>query len=244
MTGKSDCEKLDRYNEHIIKLENLLRSVDLSGTYEEFRLTPCLMLFNFIDLLRSVSILDNYHMVVSGKIIIRSMFEILIDFLYCETDRKNLYQRFGEYQDVNRVLLYNSLTEELQSKVNRDDYNNITLPNYERFRTNYNIQSKKQLNNWSGLSLYNRVKSVSEIVPEIMDIYFNIYKVNCGYAHTYADTLCEYTSLNNRRLNLSYEKKYKKDEFILINSIDSLANILYENFRTSYYEKKLEDINF
>ena len=137
MTGKIDYEKLDRYNMHIIKLENLLKSVELSGTYEEFRLTPCLMLFNFIDLLRSVSILDNYHMVVSGKIIIRSMFEILIDFLYCETDRKNLYQRFGEYQDVNRVLLYNSLTEELQSKVNRDDYNNITLPNYERFRKKY-----------------------------------------------------------------------------------------------------------
>ncbi len=49
------------------------------------------LLFSFIDLLRGVAILDNNHMVVAGNIIVRSMFELLIDFLYCETDRKKIY---------------------------------------------------------------------------------------------------------------------------------------------------------
>ena len=104
-----DRIKLNKYNEHITSLEDLLKSVTIKGNYEQFRLAPCFLLFSFIDLLRGVAILDNNHMVVAGNIIVRSMFELLIDFLYCETDRKNLYLRFGEYQDINRVLLYNSV---------------------------------------------------------------------------------------------------------------------------------------
>lgn len=75
-------------------MENLLKSVNLTEDYESFHLAPCLMLFNFVDLLRGVVLLDNSHIAVAGEIIIRSMFEILIDFLYCETDKGNLYIRF------------------------------------------------------------------------------------------------------------------------------------------------------
>ena len=110
-----DNRKLEKYNEHITRLEDLFKSVVIVGNYEEYRLAPCLMLFNFIDLLRGVTILDSNHMVTSGNIIIRSMFEILLDFLYCETDRK-LYLRFGEYQDVNRVLLYKSVPQNIKDK--------------------------------------------------------------------------------------------------------------------------------
>ena len=85
-----DRIKLNKYNEHITSLEDLLKSVTIKGNYEQFRLAPCFLLFSFIDLLRGVAILDNNHMVVAGNIIVRSMFELLIDFLYCETDRKNL----------------------------------------------------------------------------------------------------------------------------------------------------------
>ena len=98
------------------------------------------LLFSFIDLLRGVAILDNNHMVVAGNIIVRSMFELLIDFLYCETDRKNLYLRFGEYQDINRVLLYNSVSSDIQEKVDKDKYENVTLKNYNLFLEKYNIR--------------------------------------------------------------------------------------------------------
>ena len=90
-----DKVKLDKYNEHITNLEKLFKSVNIKGTYEQFRFAPCFMLFNFIDLLRAVAVLDNNHMVTSGSIIIRSMFEIILDFLYCETNRKKLYERLG-----------------------------------------------------------------------------------------------------------------------------------------------------
>ena len=99
------------------------------------------LLFSFIDLLRGVAILDNNHMVVAGNIIVRSMFELLIDFLYCETDRKNLYLRFGEYQDINRVLLYNSVSSDIQEKVDKDKYENVTLKNYNLFLEKYNINT-------------------------------------------------------------------------------------------------------
>ena len=131
-----DRIKLNKYNEHITNLENLLKSVTIKGKYEQFRLAPCFLLFSFIDLLRGVAVLDNKHMVVAGNIIVRSMFELLIDFLYCETDRKNLYLRFGEYKDVNCVLLYNDISNDIQEKVDKDKYENVTLKNYNLFLKN------------------------------------------------------------------------------------------------------------
>ncbi len=243
---KIDFEKLSKYNEHVIKLENLLKSVQLVGNYEQFRLAPCLMLFNFIDLLRGVIVLDSHHMVTSGNIIIRSMFEVLVDFLYCETDRKNLYLRFGEYQYVNRVLLYNSSPKEIQYEVNQNEYQNITLPKYKEFLEKYNIKKEEyqKLQNWSGISIAKRVNKTKKNVPEMENLYLNIYKINCGYAHTYSDTICEYTSLCDQKINLSYEKKYIKDIFSTIREVNSLVEIFYDNFKNNYANKSLANINF
>lgn len=179
-----DIKKLEQYNEHINKLESLFKSVIIKGEYEQYRLAPCLMLFNFISLLRGVAILDCNHMVESGNIIIRSMFEILIDFLYCETDRK-LYLRFGEYQDVKRVLLYKNVPQDIKNQVNAEDYNNKTFPNYKNFKLKYNIKNDKNLSNWCNKSIYKRVEIVSKEIPEILELYYTIYKLNCDYTHNY-----------------------------------------------------------
>lgn len=239
-----DTQKLNKYNEHISSLEVLLKSVQIKGNYEQFRLAPCFMLFNFIDLLRGVAILDINHMFVSGNIIIRSMFEVLVDFLYCETDRKKLYLRFGEYQDVERVLLYKSSPKEIQKRVNQEDYQNITLSKYNDFLKKYNIKNEKILNNWSGLYLSIRVKEVAKFVPEISDLYLNIYKINCIYVHTYSNTICKYANLTNNGINLNYEAKYNEDKFELIKKVNSLVDIFYNKFNINYANKSLKDILF
>ena len=104
------------------------------------------MLFNFVDLLRAVAVLDNCHMTTAGSIITRSMFEILLDFLYCETDRRKLYERFVKYQCVKRVNLCNILPDYLKDYVDKDQYGNITLKEYESFKLMYNIIDKRKLN--------------------------------------------------------------------------------------------------
>lgn len=239
-----DKIKLDKYNEHITNLENLLKSVKIKGEYEQFRLAPCFMLFNFIDLLRGVAVLDNNYMMTSGSIITRSMFEILLDFLYCETDKKNLYERFGQYQYVNRVLLYNSLPVDLKDKVNTEQYENITLREYDFFKEKYNISGDQKLNNWSGLSVKKRVNLVSKIVPEINALFLNIYKIGCGYTHPSADIICEYAELKNQEINMSYQQKYNKDKFLLIKQVNSMVEIFYNKFSDSYANKSLEKIEF
>ena len=239
-----DKIKLDRYNEHITNLENLFKSVNIRGEYEQFRLAPCFMLFNFIDLLRGIAVLDNNHMMTSGSIITRSMFEILLDFLYCETDKKNLYERFGQYQYVNRVLLYNSLPIDLKEKVNIEQYENITLRKYDFFKEKYNISGDWELNNWSGLSVKKRVSLVSKIVPEINALFLTIYKIDCDYTHPSADTICEYAELKNQEINMSYQRKYNKDKFLLIRQVNSMVEIFYNKFNDSYANKSLEKIEF
>lgn len=241
-----DRIKLNKYNEHITSLEDLLKSVTIKGNYEQFRLAPCFLLFSFIDLLRGVAILDNNHMVVAGNIIVRSMFELLIDFLYCETDRKNLYLRFGEYQDINRVLLYNSVSSDIQEKVDKDKYENVTLKNYNLFLEKYNInpKDKRKLSNWCGLSIKERVDNVSETVPEIYNLYLNIYKINCVYTHTDAGTICEYAEHINEGIDLNYQRKYNKDKFLLIKEINSIVEIFYNRFKDTYANNSLEEITF
>ncbi len=239
-----DSVKLNKYNEHIEKLENLLKSVNLTGDYESFRLTPCLMLFNFIDLLRSVAVLDNSHIAVAGEIIIRSMFEILIDFLYCETDRGNLYIRFVEYQNVKRVLLYEISTNDIKEKINKNDYEEITSKKYNEFKDKYKIKNRNELYYWSGLSISKMVDKVKEVEPEVSDLFLNIYKVNCNYVHTNADLICSYCSISDKQLNLEYDKNYKKDKYILIQKINSLVDIFYKYFNNIYANKDLINIKF
>lgn len=243
---KIDMKKLNKCNTHISNLEILLKSVHLTGTYEQFRLAPCLLLFNFIDLLRGVTVLDNHHMVAPCNIIIRSMFEILVDFLYCETDRENLYSRFGEYQNVNRVLLYNKLPKEMKCDVNQDEYQDITLPKYRKFLEKYNIKETEfnKLQNWSGISMSKKVNTIKKNSPEIYNLYLNIYKVNCGYVHTYASTICEYTSLCDTEISLSYEKEYNNDKFSTIRELNSLVELFYDNFKNNYANKSLANITF
>lgn len=170
------------------------KSVIITGNYEEYRLAPCLMLFNFIDLLRGVTILDSNHMISSGNIIIRSMFEILLDFLYCETNRK-LYLRFGKYQDVSRVLLYKSVPQDIKNQVDKEKYNSITFPNFDNSKVKYNIKDdKKELSNWCGKSIFQRVKIVSKRIAKILNLYYNIYKLNYDYTHNYAGTITQYVN--------------------------------------------------
>lgn len=239
-----DKAKLDKYNEHIANLENLFKSVNPNGTYKQFRLAPCFMLFNFIDFLRGVTVLDNNHMLTSGSIIIRSMFEVLLDFLYCETDRKKLYERFGMYQHVNRVILYNELPEHLKAQINKEQYENITLKEYEKFKEKYNVADCRELNNWSGLSIKQRINFVSKIVPEINDLYLNIYKITCDYTHTSATTVCEYAELINQKINMSYEQKYNQDKYLLIRQVNSMVEIFYNKFNDNYANKELSEIDF
>ena len=244
MLNSIDKAKLDKYNEHITNLEKLFKSVNIKGTYEQFRLAPCFMLFNFIDLLRAVAVLDNNHMVTSGSIIIRSMFEIILDFLYCETNRKKLYERFGKYQYVNKVNLYNILPDYLKVDVNKEQYENITLKEYESFKKEYNIIDKRKLNNWCGLSIKERVDLVSKINPEIIDLYLNIYKITCDYTHPSATTICEYSKLVNQGINMSYERKYNLDKYLLIRQVNSMVEIFYNKFNNNYANKKLAEVEF
>lgn len=239
-----DFIKLDKYNEHIKKLEDLLKSVNLTGNYESFRLAPYLMLFNFINLLKSVALLDRNHIIVAGEIIIRTMYEILIDFLYCETDRGNLYLRFGEYQNVKRVLLYEISTDDIKEEINKEDYEKITLKKYDEFIVKYKIKSKKELYSWSGLSISKMIDKIKKIEPEAFDLFLRIYKVNCNYVHTDADLICSYCSINDKQLNLDYEKIYKKNKYILIQKINSLVDIFYKHFNNIYGNKDLANIKF
>lgn len=239
-----DNKKLEKYNEHITRLENLFKSVIITGNYEEYRLAPCLMLFNFINLLRGVTVLDSNHMISSGNIIIRSMFEILLDFLYCETNKK-LYLRFGEYQDVSRVLLYKSVPQDVKNQVDKEKYNSITFPNFENFKVKYNIKDdKKELSNWCGKSIFQRVKIVSKRFPEILDLYYNIYKLNCDYTHNYAGTITQYVNYNNKTLNANYSNKYNKNKFHLIKQVNSLADIFYNEFEKQYANVALSNLEF
>lgn len=238
-----DEEKLERYNKHINRLENLIKSVKIKGQYEEYRIIPCLMLVNFIDLLRSVTILDIKHMSVSGNIIIRSMFEVLLDFLYCETDRK-LYLRYADYQFAKRKILYDKLPQYIKDDVDKENFENVVTPNYEKFKKQYNIKNQNQLFNWCDKTIYQRVKIVSKRNPDIFDLFYKIYEPNCLDTHNYVGTIKQYVRYKNGDLLLNYDNIYNEDKFWLMKQINSLVDIFYDDFEKQYANKSLADLKF
>ena len=240
----NDNLRLTKYNEHITKLESLFKSVYIRGEYPSYKLAPCFMLFSFIDLLRGVTLLDFNHLFSSGNIIVRTMYEILVDYLYCETNRKFLYLRFAEFQNVSRVQLYNSSPKEVQKNIDVFTFRNYTLPEYNRFIKKYKIKNNKQLNNWSGISFKSRVDIVGKNIPKILDLYTVIYKINCNYTHTQADTISEYSYFFNGEVHMNYEQKYCKDNLLLLKQVNSLVDIFYEHFNKNYANKNLSEISF
>ncbi len=52
-------------------------------------------------------------------------------------------------------------------------------------------------------------------MPEIYNLYLNIYKINCDYTHTDAGTICEYAEHINEGIDLNYQRKYNKDKFFI-----------------------------
>ena len=89
-----------------------------------------------------------------------------------------------------------------------------------------------------------RVNLVSKIVPEINNLFLNIYKIDCDYTHPSAETICEYAELANQEINMSYQRKYNKDKFLLIKQVNSMVEIFYNKFSDSYANKSLEKIEF
>ena len=109
----------------------------------------------------------------------------------------------------------------------------------------YNIKNeKKELSNWCGKSIFQRVKIVSKKIPEILDLYYNIYKLNCDYTHNYAGTITQYVNYNNKSLNANYSNKHNKDKFCLIRQINSLTDIFYNEFKKQYANVSLANLEF
>lgn len=72
----------------------------------------------------------------------------------------------------------------------------------------------------------------------------NIYKINCNYTHTDSGTISEYAEIINGGINLDYQRNYNKDKFLLIQEINSMAEIFYNRFEYTYANNSLEEINF
>ena len=71
-------------------------------------------------------------------------------------------------------------------------------------------------------------------MPEIYNLYLNIYKINCDYTYTDAGTICEYAEHINEGIDLNYQRKYNKDKFLLIKEINDRQAIKIDKLNRKY----------
>ena len=112
------------------------------------------------------------------------------------------------------------------------------------FKEKYNITDERQLNTWCNKSIYMRVKIVSEEIPEILELYYIIYKKNCEYVHPFVQSLSQYVIYNNGNIEVNYQNNYNKDKFYLIKQVNSLVKIFSIKFEKKYGNATLADIDF
>lgn len=86
-----------------------------------------------------------------------------------------------------------------------------------------------------GVTVLDSNHMVSKRFPEILDLYYNIYKLNCNYTYNYAGTITQYAN---------YSNKYNKDKFYLIKQVNSLADIFYNEFEKQYANVTLSNLEF
>jgi len=203
---------------------------------DTYKLMPFLMKIKFVILLKSILLLEINEMRQASSIIVRSLYEILIDFLYCETDPKNLYSRFKEYASVSRVKMTELLNDDEKEGINMEDYTQITIPEYEKFKIKYNIIKDNQLYNWSGKKIGEKIMILKKEYNDIENLHKKIYKFNCTNSHLDSNQLIKSTfKIKNNYWELNYsDTTFKNGPLSVIVGISEVANIFLEIFEKKY----------
>lgn len=226
-------KQINYYIDELIKINmNIEPKVEI----ETYKIVPYLMKTKFVILLKSIALLEFNEMRQSTGIIVRSLFEILVDFLYCETNKEELYTRFKSFSNVTKVKYYNLIEGKRVDGINQKDFNNKTLPAYNAFKSKYNITNDNQLKWWCGITLNKRIEIIKLKFPEIEEMYKLVYKLRCDDIHLDSNQLISHNfKVDNNMWIINYnDKSFWNLPYEIVQEINSVAGLFLYVFKKEY----------
>lgn len=189
--------KNERYNKLIAELGNKLgnNNIDKPFTIETYKVIQSALLAKYIKSAKVIALLDMNGFFEDAKIILRTVYEILLILLYCNLNPEEYYDRYKKHRCIVVKKYINSLSETDLTKVSKS-----VLENNEKEVQDYiRIYGKHNKDKWNGKSQSDTAKELSKRYndPGIIDLFYSIYTLNCESVHS------DFSSIIDSYLNIS-----------------------------------------
>ena len=231
--------KNERYNKLIEKLNNKLNKPmekinqlgDKSISLETYKVIRSSLLAKYIKSAKAVAFLDMNGFFEDSKIILRTMYEIMIILLYCNINPKEYYNRFKNYKCVNIKKYIESLNDEQLKYVKKEALEN-NKKEYNEYKNKY-IKNKKDEKYWNGKTFKETMAKVAKTYDQsIENLYYDVYMLNCEEVHSdFSGILNNYLILSNGNIEITADIKKNLDYINIVQSLEQISEKLnYINF--------------
>ena len=182
---------LDTYNEKKLKFYSYIRLGLLCKYYKS---------------IKAIYRLDSEGFFEDANIILRTVFENFITIMYCESNSKNLYKRFFDYNVITRlqyVIGDNEVTE-LINVIKKEEIEEMKKRKNE-FKRNYKA---RKIFNWNNMNVLGLCKKLDKYYKTTFytSMYIIVYKNNSEFIHPNIVNIFE-NYRKNRKVAKSKRKK-------------------------------------
>lgn len=231
--------KNERYNKLIEELNNRLKQPteklnqlgDKLITLETYKVIRSSLLAKYIKSAKAIAFLDMNGFFEDAKIILRTMYEIMIILLYCNINPEEYYNRFKNYKCVNIKKYIKSLNSEQLKYIKIEALEN-NQKEYNEYKKKY-IKNKKDEKHWNGKTFIETMEKVAKTYDEdIKNLYYEVYMLNCEEVHSdFSGILNNYLILSNGKIEITADIKKNLDYLNIIQSLEQISEKLnYINF--------------
>lgn len=226
--------KNERYNKLIEELNNKLNKPmerinqlgNKSITLETYKVIRSSLLAKYIKSAKAIAFLDMNGFFEDSKIILRTMYEIMIILLYCNINPEEYYDRFKNYKCVNIKKYIDSLNEEQLKYVKKEALEN-NKKEYNEYKNKY-IKNKKDEKHWNGKTFKETMEEVAKTYDQsIKNLYNDVYMLNCEGVHSdFSGILNNYLILSNGNIEITADIKKNLDYINIVQSLEQISEKL------------------
>ncbi len=228
--------KNERYNKLIEELNqklhqpeikfNLPENKDKTFTIETYKVVRSSLLAKYIKSTKAIAFLDMNGFCEDTKIILRTVYEIMIILLYCNMNPEDYFNRYKEYRCVTIKKYIDSLgTEELKQVKKTALENN--KKEFNEYKEKY-IQNNRDERYWNGKTFKQTMKEVSKRYDNsINSLYYNVYMLNCEEVHSdFSGIVNNYLDLLDDKIIINADIKKDLNYTVIIQSLEEISRKL------------------
>lgn len=183
------------------------------------------LLCKYYKSIKAIYRLDSEGFFEDANIILRTVFEDFITIMYCESNPKNLYRRFFDYNVITRlqyVIGDNEVTE-LINVIKKEEIEEMKKRKNE-FKRNYKA---RKIFNWNNMNVLGLCKKLDKYYKTTFytSMYIIVYKNNSEFIHPNIVNIFEnYISINrsSKKININCNAVANDDFVGIIENLEAI----------------------